>query len=490
MTSTNASRSLRWRLLGAIACGYCALQLAVPVAAFEIHRGFGGVPDTISPTIVANPIQVVLWVWPTVSPADEAWITPQIQAGLQLWEQVPTSRIRFTTTTIHSATAPMVPGALLVHVKTLSDPGGGGADLPEAGNPGVWQGAVADFRGPDCPDPCDRYRFIAAHEIGHAIGFMHSTISHELFGYDATPVMYFTGGQEIGLTADDRAVVSVAYPEPGTPLAGVTGELRGRCLNPLTNRVVTGVNVIAVDTATGVPAIARLTGAGGEAGIFDLVGIPPGTYELRFLDGDSTRGGDLGLGSNQVQADNFTTFTQGPYVVSSGSFQDVGTASVAIGPAALAPGGLLPPATGGAPYTPSPSCPSSAAYDRFTSIEQAGFPAGIGVAIEDLTTFTYEHSGHSALRFFGTPQQAGRFRCQVTLRDAHEVESEVAVDLAVADSLANPVCTGGAGIVRSSITLKRLGPPAGDEAIDFRGTAEFPSGTLATLDPGPRARNS
>ena len=100
------------------------------------------------------------------------------------------------------------------------------------------------------------------------------------------------------------------------------GELRGRCLNPLTNRVVTGVNMIAVDTATGIPAIARLTGAGGEAGIFDLVGIPPGTYELRFLDGDSTCGGDLGLGSNQVQADNFTTFIQGPYVVCQHNVRD------------------------------------------------------------------------------------------------------------------------------------------------------------------------
>ncbi len=50
-----ARASLLVTMLGAIACGYCALQLTVPVAAFEIHRGFGGVPDTISPTIVATP---------------------------------------------------------------------------------------------------------------------------------------------------------------------------------------------------------------------------------------------------------------------------------------------------------------------------------------------------------------------------------------------------------------------------------------------------
>ena len=46
-----------------------------------------------------------------------------------------------------------------------------------------------------------------------------------------------------------------------------------------------------------------------------------------------------------------------------------------------------------------------------------------------------------------------------------------------------PVCDGGARITRAALTVRRAGPPAGDEALRFAGVLELPAGRPAFFDP-------
>ena len=76
-----------------------ALAGPVPASAYAVV-------STVAPEITAEPLRVVLWVRDNVSVEDEARTVADIQAGLQIWEDVETSHLRFETTTIRSATQP------------------------------------------------------------------------------------------------------------------------------------------------------------------------------------------------------------------------------------------------------------------------------------------------------------------------------------------------------------------------------------------------
>jgi len=143
---------------GALALLLALGASALPSAAFEIQT-------TVSPTITAQPIHVVLWVRDNVTPADEATTVANIEAGLDLWENVATSHIAFDTTVIRSATQPPTdPEDLLVIIAYAGDLPGGGASLPGGGFPGTWFGAVADFSGTNFPLVTARHSQLSAVE--------------------------------------------------------------------------------------------------------------------------------------------------------------------------------------------------------------------------------------------------------------------------------------------------------------------------------------
>lgn len=129
-----------------------------------------------------------------------------------------------------------------------------------------------------------RYITTLTHELGHLLGLSHSQSTMRT----VTPIMYPSSA--VGdLHPDDIAAIGTLYPS--AEFTASVGGISGRILD-VDGNPVSGVNVVAVDSATGL-AFSTLTDyySGGlprfsfppqKNGTFRFQGLPPATYFLRI----------------------------------------------------------------------------------------------------------------------------------------------------------------------------------------------------------------
>lgn len=399
-----------------VCLGLCLLTRVPSAEGFAIY-------STISPQIIANPIEVVIWIKNGVTPENEARVIDQIRQGLQMWEDVPTSRIRFDIVSIiRSAVDPgKQPHQLQIIVGNSADLTSGGASLPYDGNPGTWYGAVAD-------NPDVQLVTVTAHEVGHAVGLLHTTISIA-YPILQQPIMHFAIGSPVALQ-DDVAAISSAYPQPGLRLLDVGGAIRGRLITVDTTTPIRGVNVVAVNMTTSVPMVAQISKTSGK---FNLVGLPPATYRIYFKGGHSYAGSSLGFW-NGAQADNFKNFSIGPITIIAGQVVKLNKIPVKLFPMSingvhvgeidryadsisLEPvGSTLPMAQLGSPYEIWLHV-RGGLRDLYAQV--SGSPAGlIGFMAADPRVPNVRTYGSWFVRVQGTPSQRGSFILTIRITDA------------------------------------------------------------------------
>ena len=238
-----------------------------------------------------------------------------LRASFAVWEQVPTSRIRFSD---QGLTTSLVPSRNDGYNLVIFDETGAWLDAPpETGiiavtrlNSNSNTGRILDadiiFNGRD-------HRFgsgqsgrvelidVAAHEIGHLLGLEHTPLDGAA---NVRPTMnpYYRGdgrGEAATLEADDVAGISTLYPS--ATFAATTGTITGRVID-LEEEPVFGAHVVAREVSTRA-AISTVTGAHpwlGDAGFYQISGLPAGTYrlELSAIEGTIDESNFSGIFSN------------------------------------------------------------------------------------------------------------------------------------------------------------------------------------------------
>ena len=219
--------------------------------AFELTRHADGTPDLIDPAITANPIPVVLSIRTNVSADDEAWITGAIRDGLDLWEQVPTSHVRFVTSVGIAAPGTARPGRgdHRRHRLRARDRRG---NPPVAGQSRAMAGDRSRLPG-RLPRPASSSSPRTRSATRSASCTARSATSTSRSSRKHPHHALRDSGTAPGLTADDVAAISSAYPDASEPLAPAHGTVRGRCISSATGLPITGINVVAVDSS-GAPA--------------------------------------------------------------------------------------------------------------------------------------------------------------------------------------------------------------------------------------------
>jgi hypothetical protein len=166
--------------------------------------------------------------------------------------------------------------------------------------------------GPD-PFPLDEFLSVQVHEFGHYQNLAHTVVNGQAAGFgDHTgpspnnsftrpasfaglietmyPFLFVSGGQATP-HADDIAIFSTLYPEPG--FATSTGTITGRILAPNSTTPVTGVNVIARNVANPyVDAVSAIssdfatdyTPSAPFTGVYTLRGLTPSASYAVFVD--------------------------------------------------------------------------------------------------------------------------------------------------------------------------------------------------------------
>ncbi len=456
----------------------------------------------MAPEVASKPVPVVYWVKDGVTAEHQARALGHIREGFQRWEDIPTCGLRFMVAdTLHGATQPKVDkGKFLVIVGNASDLTSGGATYASETGPGTWFGAVADNIEDIAP--------VAVHEIGHALGFGHTSIG-QLFPAGTLPAMHWAVASPVPL-ADDIAAASLAYPDPVRSLRAETGCITGRLVSagpPATG--IGGMNVVAVDMG-GKPVIGRLSAFYGLwAGRFDLCGIPPGNYDLRFLDGKSYRGLlNVDEPANirvEAQVDNAPEPASLRRTVAAGDSLDLGDISVAIEPVhadSVAAeslwvsfrGRFLPMAS-----TALPDAPSGKRYDAWIHLRggvrglqirdlqgvfAANIPPGLTVKMEqDIRTTGDAVNGNAFLSVRGVPIGNGSYTLKIPIVDRRSVVDTVTLTLRVGTGVG---IAGGKASLRNPARPRKEVDALGREPGEASGSAARPE----YVHPGARGNGN
>ena len=117
------------------------------------------------------------------------------------------------------------------------------------------------------------------HEFGHCLGLAHSTAMASMARYSHYLV---------GLTQDDRAAVSIVFPNDARPLRETTATLTGRVVTGAGDALVGAVLSVS-DRVEGRVAVSGFSGLVDQqrrrdaSGAFELPGIPPGEHYQLLL---------------------------------------------------------------------------------------------------------------------------------------------------------------------------------------------------------------
>jgi hypothetical protein len=448
--------------------------MASAAMAFEIGA-------RISDSIAARPIEVRFFVMAGVSPGNKARVIAEARRAYQAWEAVPTCRLRFKvldTVPFPPAPADFKPSQAYVIVGNGADLASGGAYFPSRGNPGSWQGAVADG-GVDIFG-------VGLHEIGHSLGLGHTSIGAPAFKESALPVMHWAASPP-RLSQDDIAAISLMYPDPDRPIRKETGCLTGRTVAAGAAggaaTPVPGMSAVALD-AQGNPVVAWLSEGQRNPGRFELCGLPPGTYTVRFLDGTSYHGimDKESLADIRINAQAYNAPEPAPVVrtVAAGDSLDVGDVPVAIEPI-RADSVFAGTALSRARFTALtgkalPPVPASGSYEvwihlrggvrHLTPKPLLGAPPGLAASVErDDRTTADAVNGNQFLRIRGNLPVTEGFAFKAPIAD---LRNRV-------DTLEFTIGT----------VASRIGPP-GREAAALRARRAAPRNALGReTDPGP-----
>jgi len=208
---------------------------------------------------------------------------------------------------------------------------------------------------------------------------------------------------------------------------------------------VSGINVVARDHQTGAPLVARLSGAAGIPGSFQLPALTAGSYDVDFLDGATFDGAFVGLTPSHIQRNNLDYFRLGPRSVEPGNTVDVSLVEIAIDPLSVdhiavgadrfadsgidPQGGILPAGAAGQPYNTWLHLRGGV---RPITLDSAlGLPGDLQAIMVTPGAISIEDQGEHWVEIQGTPSAQGVFGAVLTLRDDHNTRAALPWSLTI-----------------------------------------------------------